>query len=425
MKDKRMPMPLLVGTRRIAKERIGKKRPIIYTIALVVLFWTMFDSIMSYITPLLIQERGFSNSMIGIIIGSSSIIGALFDFLICKFLKNINFRRIFLIMFLICSLYPLLLWKSNTIGLYLFAMAVWGVYFDLYGFGIFNFVGRYTKSDDHSSSFGIVQVFRTLGGLLAPLIVGLVIVESVDWKAFSLGWLFLGIAFIFFIALIFLTRKSKPSLNNFSEQPRRKNLLVELHLWKKIGRKMIPVLFLTFFLFFIEAFFWTIGPLYAETVNIKQFGGIFIAAYVLPALIVGWYIGPLTKKIGKKRTAFLSLLIGSLILSSFAFLPSFFMVVPIVFVASCFISVSLPAINAAYADYISESPQVEGEIEGLEDSAFNIGYVIGPILAGVLSDVLSIPLAFSMLGVIGVISSLVLLFATSKKIVIDIKPSEL
>ena len=188
---------------------------------------------------------------------------------------------------------------------------------------------------------------------------------------------------------------------------------------------MTPVLFLTFFLFFVEAFFWTLAPLYAETTNLKAFGSLFLTAYTLPALLVGWLVGSFTKRFGKKETAFVGVLIGSLVLSSFAYLPDSTVSIIAVFVASVFISMSLPAINSAYADYISESPQVEGEIEGLEDFAFNIGYVAGPISAGILADFFSIPVAFSILGLIGVVLASILLLVTPDNINIKMKPSEL
>jgi MFS family permease len=397
----------------------------IFVFSLVVLFWTVFDSIMSYITPLLIEEQGFSKTMIGFIIGTSSITGAFFDFIVCKVFKNTNFRRIFLIMFAICFIYPFLLWQAKSLWFFLFVMSVWGVYFDFYGFGVFDFIGRYTKKEDHTPSFGMVQMFRALGGMIAPLVVGLVVIDNIDWRAFSLGWIFLAIGLIFFITLMVLMRKSQPVNVERACPLRRKNLFIELHLWRKLGRLMMPVLFLTFFLYFIEAFFWTLAPLYAETSNLGQFGGLFLTAYTFPALLVGWFVGSLTKSFGKKRTAFVSLLVGSSILSSFFFLPSPIVSIGVIFIASLFISMALPAINAAYADYISEAPRVEGEIEGLEDFAFNVGYVVGPLSAGILADNLGTEAAFSAVGLLGVALALVLLSVTPKSIVIKTKASEL
>ena len=272
----------------------------VFLFSLVVFFWTIFDSMMQYITPLLIEEQGFSNSMIGIIIGTSSITGALFDFSIAKVFKNKSFRLIFLSMFVICFFYPLLLWQAKTTWFFLFVMAVWGVYFDLYGFGVFNFVGRYTKKAEHSSSFGVIQMFRSLGSALAPFIIGLVIADTVDWRSFSLGWFFLSLGFVFFIVLNVIVRQ-KQSADQVIVQTKKRNFFVELHLWKKLGRTMLPVLSLTMYLFFIEAFFWTLAPLYIESSNLGQFKGLFLTAYTVPPLIIGWFIGSLTKHFGKKE----------------------------------------------------------------------------------------------------------------------------
>lgn len=389
-----------------------------------VLFWAVFDGLMTYVTPLLMEEHAFSNSMIGLIIATSSITGALFDFLICKFFKNTDFKRIFLLMFVVCFAYPLLLWQSKTVWLFLFAMAAWGVYYDFYGFGTFDFVGRYTQKKDHSSSFGMIQIFKSLGYVIAPLIAGLIIVETVDWQPFAFAWVFLGLSLAFFVSLLFLVRRHHRAGRPVGE-PRRKKLITEFHLWKKLGKMMAPPLLLTFYIFFIDAFFWTLGPMYAENVGLKQFGGLFLTAYTLPALIVGWFVGSLTERFGKKHVAFTSLLAGSLILSVFFFLPDPMIAIAVVLVASFFISMAFPAINAAYADYICEAPQVEGEIEGLEDFAFNIGYVLGPLSAGIFADTFGIPGAFSILGVAGAVLAAMLLVVTPKHIIIKTKKCEL
>jgi len=75
---------------------------------------------------------------------------------------------------------------------------------------------------------------------------------------------------------------------------------------------------------------------------------------------------------------------------------------------------SWPAINGAYADYINEAGRVENEINGLEDFFTNIGYVAGPMIAGFLVDLIGNTLTFSVLGVFGALSAVVLLVVTPK-----------
>jgi MFS family permease len=403
----------------------SKHQSLVFIISFIILFWTIFDSILTYILPMLMEERGLSMSAIGLIIGTSSISGVFFDFLICKIFKNTDFRRIFLIMFIICFIYPMLLWQANTVWFFLFVMSVWGIYYDFYGFGTFNFVGRFVKVENHSSSFGLIQIFRALGGIIAPILVGLVIAEKVEWSAFVFSWFFLGIGFALFVFLVIIMRKHNPINIEEEKHKKRRSFFVEIHLWEKLSKMMLPVLFITFYLFFVEAFFWTLAPLYTETINLGKFSGIFLTAYTLPALFVGLIVPSLTKKFGKRKTALISTLIGSVLLSSFVILSNPILEIIIVFIASCFLSLAFPAINAAYADYISEAPQVENEIEGIEDSSFNIAYVLGPFAAGIFADVFGIQTAFSILGLIGVILAIILVIVNPKKIVIRTKPSEL
>lgn len=153
----------------------NKQLMLVLVFAVVIMFWAIFDSVMQYITPLLIQEQGFSNTAIGLIIGFSSVAGAAFDFFIYKIFKNTDFRRIILVMFAICFFYPLLLWQTKSVWMFLFAMAVWGIYYDLYGFGAFNFVAKYIKRKDSASSFGLIQIFKSAGNIIAPLIIGLLV----------------------------------------------------------------------------------------------------------------------------------------------------------------------------------------------------------------------------------------------------------
>ena len=300
---------------RSLKEKISKRdwslKPI-FLFALVLFFWTLYDTILTYITPLLMEERGLSVSMIGLIIGTSSISGAIFDFFICKLFKDSDFRRMFLVMFAICLFYPLLLSQAKTIWLFLIAVAVWGIYYDLYAFGAFNFVGRYTQKEEHAANFGIIQFFRALADVLGPLIAGLVIAAGVYWHVFAVSWMFLVIGIALFFMLILIIRKY-PFAKEAEQCVRKRNLLLEVHLWKKLATLMTPVLFVTFFIYFVESFFWTLAPLFAESAHFGRFGGLILTAYLVPALFVGWIVGDVTKRFGKKKTAIVCILVSSII----------------------------------------------------------------------------------------------------------------
>jgi MFS family permease len=405
------------------KKRIDYKSPI-YALGILIFFWSLFDGMITYVTPLILENHGFSNTIIGLIIASSSFGGLIFDFLICRFVKHTNYRRTFLFMLILCFLYPVILGIASTVGVFILAMLVWGLYYDFYGFGVFDYISRYTKKENHASSFGIVQVFRSIASIIAPLLVVLILVGIFFNKVFLWAYVSLVLAFFMYFILLYIAKKSNIQ-SNTSGKERKSNFFVELHLWKKIGRKIISPLVVTFFLFFIEAFFWTISPLYSENFNMPLFGGIFLMAYSVPMLTAGWIIKRFTKKYGKKKIAIVSLLIGSAILCAFLFITNPYWALGVMFTSAFFFGLSFPSINGAYADYISEQIKVEKEIETLEDASFNIAYILGPFFAGLLSDIFNIPQAFGILGMIGLIVALVLLFTTPKKINIKISKKDL
>jgi MFS family permease len=300
-------------------------------------------------------------------------------------------------------------------------MGLWGVYFDMYGFGLFDFIGRATNPKDHSDGFGLIQIFRSLGLLVAPIIAGYFISESINFSSLKVGWIFLGIGFIFFIILSLLT---KNMVDKFIEHegPKlrpKKNALFEAKLLVKLSNELRSPLIITFFLFLVEAFFWTLAPLFAQSQTMKDFGGIFLAAYSLPPLIIGWFVGRITSKFGKKKTAIIGIMLGSIFIFSILYITNPIVIIAAAFIGSCFFGIALPSINGAYADYISEASYVEGEIEALEDFSFNLGYIIGPISAGIISDLLGMTSAFAVLGLLGFVTALVLLKITPKSI--DIK----
>jgi MFS family permease len=379
-------------------------------------FWTIFDGIVSYTIPLVVSEEGFTKTILGLIISSSSIAGAFFDFLLSKYLVNTHYRRLYLMMFAVCFIFPFLLWHARIIWVYFLAMAMWGLYYDLNVFGTFDFVGRLSAAAEHSTSFGIIEVFKGLGYLIAPILTGLVIGVAVDWKPFVLMWLFLLLAVLCFGVLLTLTRR-QTGVYQESRSIKPVNFLRELSIWRSIGQVVFPVLVLTMFLNILDAFYWTIGPIFSESLQtIKPFNGFFMTAYTLPPLLVGWVIGSVTGKMGKKRSAFLTYLIGSLVL---IFLPLFHQPVAllgVVFLSSFFTALAWPSINGAYADYIAEAPKFEKEITGLEDFFANGGYIVGPVIAGILADLVGNSLTFSFIGVMGAVVAIWLLRITPREI---------
>lgn len=400
---------------------VGFSKKLLYILSLMLFFFAVFDGVLGYLVPILITSSGMTKTEMGLLFGSSSLFGGIFDFFLSKYLRNTHFRRIYLVMFGVCFIYPLLLWSAKGVWLFLLAMAVWGLYFDLENFGNFDFVGRGTDEEGHASHFGIILIFKALGYLIAPLAAGFLIGElTIGWQPYVFSWIMIGIAFLWFVVLLIVGKKRIVSDDH--EHVRHKiNVIREFSVWKGIGKILLPVLILTVCFNMLDAFFWTIGPLLAETLgNLHPFNGLFMTMYELPPLLVGWFVGGITKKFGKKRTAFIAFLSGSFILLFLPFIKQPFEILLLVFMASTCFGFSLPSINGAYGDYIDETTTYEKEIEGLEDFATNFGYIIGPVFAGFLADRVGNVPSFAVFGIFGVIVSLVLLKITPKSIIVKL-----
>lgn len=400
--------------------RVGvfsRQSRLLTTAALMLFFYALFDGLLAYILPIKITSLGFTKSQMGLIIASSNVFGAIFDFVLARFITNTNYRRLYLIAYGLCFIYPLVLWPSSGLPLFMIAMAVWGLYGDLNLYATFDFVSRRSRSDEHCKTFGILGVFRSLGYLIAPIIAGLVVVNAIDIFPFSLSVSFIFITFIFYLLLIdFSPKKDSP---NFDPHPhyRHYNFIREFSILGKIARILFPVLVFNITIFVYDAVFWTIGPIFSQAFpHFKDFGGFFMTAYTLPVLIVYWWVNPIVKKFGKKRTAYISFLLGSLFLIPICFIKEPLIIITLVFISSFLGSVAWPAIDGAYADYITESSHYEKEIESLTDFTCNIGYIIGPIFAGVMADLVGNQNVFAILAIFDIFMVLVLLLITPKHI---------
>jgi len=144
--------------------------PALFSVGIMVFFFVIFDGVLMYLAPIIITGAGISESLMGLIIGSSSIAGMLFDLVLCRVFKETNYRRMFLLMLLMGALYPLFLFGGTTVTIYLVAMAVWGFYYDFYNIGTLDFVGRAANPKQHATNFGVLRAFEGLGYLLAPFL---------------------------------------------------------------------------------------------------------------------------------------------------------------------------------------------------------------------------------------------------------------
>ncbi|MBN2734120.1 MAG: MFS transporter [Methanomicrobiaceae archaeon] len=410
----------------ILKSFIGKlysvwsKNSIINLFCMMILFFMLYDVIITYAVPLIVTEQGYSKTLLGIIFSTAAISGAFFDFVIYKIFKKAFYRTLFIFMFLVCVIYVFFIWSAHSFFVFVAAMAMWGFYYDLQSFGTLDLFSRYVPKKDLSSRFGVLQIFQASGCLLAPLIAGFLIIDTVGWEPFVTALVFLSVSAFFFLLLL-REAAGKQQFIPSDEIHTTKTLAEEFGLWRIVGSMLFPLLLLISVSTVFDAFFITIGPIVAENLPLEPFDGLFMVAFFAPPLIIGGLIGSVTKIFGEKKTALIGLFIGSSILTTISFIESPLIIILIVFISTCFTCMLTPVSNSISAHCIQETPKFEKEVQELSDFFFNIGYIIGPVFAGIIADTFGEIKTFSVLGGIGIIFAIILFVIMPEKL--NLNPS--
>ena len=311
-------------------------------------------------------------------------------------------------------------WNASSIAIFLAFAATSGLYYDLLHMGSYDFVSRETSPEEHVSSFGFLSAFRALGYICAPLAVAFTLSQQTTSTPFWNALLWAGLSMGAFAILIYVIDTSKKNkLQRSQTHFKKMNFLLELHLWEKIGKQLFPVLMFTFLLGMSNSFFWTLAPILTERLRQLHFSGaFFIPLSMLPTLLMGWFVGPVTKRLGKKNTAYWFFIASATVMLGLMFVQTAQVIVTLAFVSSLFGAFSLPAISGAYADYLAESPNVDKEIESVCDFFSNAGCIFGPILGGILADTVGIQQAFALFSMLSIVITLWISRASPKEITI-------
>ena len=373
------------------------ERPLIFAAACMIFFFLLCDGIVGFFVPIAMQNAGISDIWRGWLIGASSIAGILFDAILLRIFRRATFRRLFFYMMILALLFPFLIWKSSSIILFLIGMIVWGVYYDLYNCGTLDFVGRVSKKDTHASNYGIIASAVALAYMLAPLVASLTVGGLKSGAPFFVALSSLACA----MALYALLRRK----TNFLTTILLPTSIKKQKSWFEyllLIRLMFPVLLISTMLNSIESVYWTVAPLITTQIGTSfEFGGVLMFFHQIPSVIFGWYIGKILHGHSKKRFALLSLFVGSLFLALFFLVTNPVALLSIGFLSSFCISMTWPAVSGTYADFVSETPTHEIEIETMQDGFTNVGYVVGPIAAGFSMHYFGVTRTFGVVGLVG------------------------
>lgn len=362
----------------------------LYHLSLVILFWSIADGIVSFALPIYLKQVLKDLFLVGLIFASSSFFGLLADIVFGSEQKNRTFRSYFVTSVILAIVAYLLTLKAYSWLSFLLVMALWGVYYESFNFCLVDFLSRFSKKWEHAQASGVVNMFFSLGYLLAPLIAGFVVLRGRIAMIDALFFITLSaFAFLFWFAGQGLKPEPPVKKLNFKE---------ELKLWFKVGKKSFWVLNTSFLLYLWESLIWGMGPiLLLSTLGAK--GSFVMVCFSVPRVFFQGYAGYWADKKGKKSFLILGLIITGVFLALFSLSNNLIFKSLMALVSALGASLVYPAADGLFIDMIDGYKEEEEEIAGVKGVAFNLGYIIGPIIAGFLGRALGLSLTFIIFGI--------------------------
>jgi MFS family permease len=384
--------------------------------SVIILFVTIADSLMNYLAPVLINRHVHNQFLMGLVISTSSMFGILCDAFFPHFFRAKHHSFFLWNTVVIALMFPAaLLFFPPAIPSFIFAMAVWGIYFEFMVFSNSYFINAFISLKHNGLAWGILNTFRSVGLSLAPLMAPYLL-DRGERHALS------SVIFFLLIALsgVWIFHKLFPFHKRTVVKAVVKkdyNFRQELTVWRIFLRRLWPIYLFIFTFYLIDATFVTIGVLFTEQLRQQYWwGSLFMAAYILPNLFTGFIVEKAAAHIGKKKLAFLSGICGGILLIVSTFFGSTPALLAIVFLAASCISLTYPTIMAVTQDYMGRLGDSRNEMLGLKNAAGSLGFVVGPIVSGFLSVQLGNLAAIGIVGGIFACVALLNLFIVPRKI---------
>lgn len=379
---------------------------------LIMLLFYISDSIMSYGSPVVINDSLADPALMGLVFGFSSLVGFVFDLLASKFFPNKPFSFFADLMFKLVVFFPLtFLLLPSKIWIFLFAMGVWGVYYELSRFAHFNFINDYLSHDQHTKAWSLIGFVQTLGLTLGPIMASYLLSNHASWRLFLVAFVFSISAYLLYLKFVSFLKK-----HNCQNSPVRKiSFLEQLQLWGILLKKLWPLYLFLIVVALLDCAFWVGGPLLIQSSE-AWFMKFLLSTYAFSAFLQPFYMEKLSRRFSKKKLAFISGIIGGGLMGlSFLLLNSWWLLV-FVFLAGVFTNTVFTAIYATFEDYVARLGYFKNDLIGLQSSAISVAYALGPIWVGFLIKKFNYNIAIASFAGLLLLTSIICLAIVPRKI---------
>lgn len=379
------------------------------------------DSTMSFIFPIYIEEALGSNTLLGIVMAASSIIGISCDLIFPHVLKKISWKTQLVLGILLSFLFPLLVVfgrETAMIVLFFLASMLWGIYYEFLSFSEQNFMTSEEPRKYFSNAWGILFAFSQLTGILGPIL-GSFLLHSSNSILLGVVIFLQTLALVSAFGLSVHMHKKK-EMTQTEDTGNSFQVLKELKYWRTFAKHVFPVIVVGVWLEAIEATFWTLGGLFGkEMASESGFDWLPIVLYSAPFIFGSLLLSKLNIHTRKKHITHIMLMIAGVALAPLYVVEGHQGIASLLIIISSFaLSFAGPLNEAVYSDLMSRAKQYKEDLLGLAKANSSFAYIVMPIVVGYLADTFGYSATFSIVGACSVGIGVVLYFLTPRKLTI-------
>jgi MFS family permease len=380
-------------------------------------FAGLAETLMAFSFPVIIERSVNSNEILGAILAIGSIIGLIFDYFFPSLFRKHSWKSLLIISLILSMLFPILTFLGESFSpILIFALAsiLWSIYYELWSFSSQSYVSTEHQKDKYLKIWSVTGTMYEILAVVGPILAAYLLTKTNIFFVCVVIFLEL-IALI--ITLLIKSKKHIPQ-HELEGENATKSLIDEIKYWGLLGRKTLPVIIGSFLISFISTSFWTFGAIFAQSLaKGTNFDWIMIVAYSLPSVLGGIVMSKLNIKRRKKRISQIFLLITGVLFSLFYFtrfsLPATVILVGFI---SITVMVSWLLISSVYSDLQKRLGRFIHHLQGVGNATKSLAFIFAPLVMGTLADKFGFSISFAILGVVIVISSLLLLILTPRKI---------
>jgi MFS family permease len=388
----------------------------VLTISIILFFVYLGDAILSDWVPTFMQETLGGSMLMGLVFSFSSVVGFVTDFTFPRFLKKFKPRKLFLMAMGMGLVFAgILLWTTSWpwAVLFLMAMAVWGIYYELLWFGSAQFVCDSVHLESRSGVWGVIGIFKSLAYFLGPILGTWLVVSKGNSMVILAAAAMMCLAYVIWM----LTRRNERNYEVEMETENNFNVWEEMSHWKVLFAHVWPALLISLMMGIVDATYWTTGTVMTDNLAKENaLGSMFLPLYMLPTIFMGIVLARKGVYRGKKKIAEIFLLISGGLLICLGLKESLYVTLLLSFLIGVALAVSWPMVDAVYTDILARMGRERKHMVGLPSSMVSLSYVVGPIMAGVIASIVGEKMTFAVVGAMVIIVAGVLLLVTPKKL---------